>query len=111
MAETEGDGFLDRFARNVGRYASARAVFGEAVEREGITIIPVARVWYGFGGGRALPSEDESRVGGGGGVSATPVGYIEVRNGESRFRPIGMSATTKVGLAAGAFLAWLWLRR
>ena len=34
------------------RSASVKSVYGEAISANGKTIIPVARVAYGFGGGR-----------------------------------------------------------
>jgi uncharacterized spore protein YtfJ len=45
------DGFVERMAERVGGKASVRAVFGDPIERDGITVIPVARVRWGFGGG------------------------------------------------------------
>ena len=38
------DGFVERMAERVGGKASVRAVFGDPIERDGITVIPVARV-------------------------------------------------------------------
>jgi uncharacterized spore protein YtfJ len=43
--------FIERLAEKLGITANARAVYGEPVERDGLTIIPVAQVRYGFGGG------------------------------------------------------------
>lgn len=41
----------ERLAGKIGSSARATAVFGEAVERDGITVIPVAKARWGFGGG------------------------------------------------------------
>src|SRR5215213_5611875 len=49
------DGFIERMAERVGGKASVRAVFGDPIERDGITIIPVAKVRWGFGGGAGGP--------------------------------------------------------
>jgi uncharacterized spore protein YtfJ len=84
---------LERLGEKLGGKASVSAVFGEPVDREGITIIPVSRVGFGFGGG-AGSRRGQGEVaegaggGGGGGVSATPVGYIEIRGGNATFQPI-----------------------
>jgi len=45
------DGFVIRLADRIGARVSVKTVFGEPVERDGITVIPVAKVRWGFGGG------------------------------------------------------------
>lgn len=45
------DSFVERIAERVGAKATVKAVFGDPIERDGITIIPVAKVRWGFGGG------------------------------------------------------------
>jgi len=95
--------FIERLAEKMGIAARAVNVFGPAVEREGITVIPVAKVRYGFGGGSGRRNEQEGS-GGGGGVQASPIGFIEVRNGSAGFRPIGPAfpwAAFAVGAAIG----------
>jgi hypothetical protein len=84
------DRFLDRLAERIGGRASVKAVFGEPIERGDLTIVPVARVRWGFGGGSGTSGGDAEAAGsgGGGGVAADPAGYIEIRAGEARFRPI-----------------------
>jgi uncharacterized spore protein YtfJ len=82
--------FLERLADKVGSNVRASVVFGERVERDGVTIIPVARAWWGFGGGSGANSQagGQEGLGGGVGISVSPVGYIEVKEGKARFRPI-----------------------
>lgn len=82
-----GHGFTEHLAERVGATARASAVFGDPVEREGVTVIPVARAKWGFGGGSG-GREGEEGAGGGGGTSVRPVGYIELHAGEARFRHI-----------------------
>jgi uncharacterized spore protein YtfJ len=82
---------IERIAERVGGAASAAAVFGTPVEREGVTVIPVARVRWGFGGGSGTGEGAEGRgggEGGGGGVSARPAGYIEITAAGATFKPI-----------------------
>lgn len=84
------DRFLDRLAERIGGRASVKAVFGEPIERGDLTVVPVARVRWGFGGGSGS-SEAEAKAsgsGGGGGVAADAIGYIEIRSGEATFRRI-----------------------
>lgn len=80
-------GFIFSMAEKIGAVARAATIFGEPVEREGVTVIPVARARWGFGGG-AGRRQDEDGAGGGGGIQISPVGFIEIKNGQSEFRPI-----------------------
>lgn len=96
-----GVGFTERLAERVGAAARASAVFGDAVEHEGVTVIPVARAKWGFGGGSGGRGEEEG-AGGGGGTSVSPVGYIELRAGEARFRRIhGRAEIAAAAMACG----------
>lgn len=81
---------IDRLLTQIGGKASAKVVFGDAVERDGITVIPVARIRWGVGGGGGSAPEGEGS-GGGGGVVADPIGYIEVTSAGATFRPIPRS--------------------
>lgn len=83
--------FVERIANQLGITANAKYIYAEPVERNGVTVIPVAKAAYGFGGGSGK-KEGEEGSGGGGGVAITPVGYIEMKNGETRFRQIIDSA-------------------
>ena len=75
--------------------ASVETVYGEPIVADGKTIIPVARVRYGFGGGFGDANDDGSSAengrpggsggGGGGGVEVTPIGIIEVTPGDTRY--------------------------
>jgi uncharacterized spore protein YtfJ len=91
VAENDpGSRLLERLVSHVGGNARVQAVFGDPVERDGMTVIPVARVRWGVGGGGgSLP--DGSGTGGGGGVVADPVGYIEIASDRATFQPIGRS--------------------
>jgi uncharacterized spore protein YtfJ len=93
--EAEGgaaDSFMERLAERVGARASVTAVFGEPIERGDLTVVPVARVRWGFGGGTgsggdATGSSGEGS-GGGGGVAADPIGFLEIGPDGATFRPI-----------------------
>lgn len=115
--QAAADDRLSKLAEKLGGSASARAVFGDPVERDGVTVIPVAKVRYGFGGGsgrgggrrRAKDDggdEDQYGSGAGGGVQAGPIGYIELRDGQASFNRIAdrklMLALLAVPLAAMA---------
>jgi len=104
---------LERVGQAVGTRAQASAVFGDPVEREGLTVIPVARSRFGFGGGGGsggTPGREGSGGGGGGGAIVTPVGFIEVRDGGAAFRRITMP-TDWLALVGAASLAVLAVKR
>jgi uncharacterized spore protein YtfJ len=98
----EGDAssrLLERLVSQVGGHARVQAIFGDPVERDGITVIPVARVRWGVGGGGGA-SPEGSGSGGGGGVGADPVGYIEITSAGASFRPLPRSYGPSAFLAA-----------
>lgn len=102
--------FVERLAERIGTRFGSTAVFGEPVEAEGVTVIPVARATWGFGGGTGTRPEAEGEgEGGGGGGSTSPVGFIELRDGKASFRPIvdprPFVLAAAAGLAAGVFAA------
>jgi uncharacterized spore protein YtfJ len=108
QAQVEHVSFLDRLADELAGTVNVNAVFGTAVERDGVTVIPVARARWGMGGGVAPQSTRESardaerRLGGGGGAIVKPIGFIVLTEGRAKFRsmrtPIG---TAFVAAAAG----------
>ena len=77
--------FLNSIIERLNSSAKVQSVFGEPIAANGKTIIPVARVAYGFGGGAG----EAMREGGGGGVVATPLGVFEITDGRTRFVPLG----------------------
>lgn len=110
--------FVERLASRIGMHASAAAVFGDPVERDGVTVIPVAKVRWGFGAGsgRGLDegSDGEEELGegsgGGGGVMASPVGYIELQDGQATFHRVKEPAAYVPVILAGCAGAWLVFR-
>ena len=91
------DRMLDKLGERIGMRASVRAVFGEPLERGDVTIIPVARVRWGYGGGsgtgpvRADATDGQMMSGGsgaGGAVMADPMGYLEVRHDSAAYVPL-----------------------
>jgi uncharacterized spore protein YtfJ len=105
----QGD-FLDRMAERFGATANAATIFGAPIERDEITVIPVAKVAYGFGGGRGRSSSGGDGFGGGGGIRVSPVGYIEMRNGGAVYKPIRTWAELIPAIVAGGLLTLLCAR-
>jgi uncharacterized spore protein YtfJ len=79
--------------------ATAGRVFGDAVERDGIVLLPVAKVSAGGGGGSgsgftpigdaAATGEHQQGEGSGGGygLRAEPAGVFLLKNGEVTWKP------------------------
>lgn len=69
---------------------TVKRVFGEPIERDGVTIIPAASVGGGGGGGAGGGEGGGQRgsgSGGGFGVSAKPAGAFVIREGRVRWEP------------------------
>lgn len=111
------------------RSLSIRHVYGEPVQHGDTTVIPVAKVAYGFGAGggqgrprRPAASTDSSGPaaantpsgeggGGGGGVRMTPVGALEVGPHGTRFVQFQPLVPLLGAGAAGLVVGWLLGRR
>jgi uncharacterized spore protein YtfJ len=110
-AQTPTLSLLERLGQQLTSSVTAQTVYGTPVERDGITIIPVARARYGFGGGGGGGTKKQeatgSGAGAGAGVSLTPVGYIELSEGRSRFRPIRSSVVPLVAVSGAIALLLL----
>ena len=67
---------------------TVRRVFGEPYVRNGVTLIPAARVQGGAGGGSGEGPDSNGRGGGAGfGLSAKPVGAYVIKGDEVSWRP------------------------
>lgn len=93
---------------------NVKTVFGEPIEAKGRTIIPVAKVAYGFGGGaggtaRSDSENDRGGQGVGGGIAVRPAGVSEIRDDTTEFIPFGenkkLIGVLFLGLLLGAWLA------
>lgn len=98
--------------------ASVKAIYGDPISANDKTIIPVAKIMYGFGAGAGTGGVGEKNTrgeggGGGGGVRAIPVGVIEVSQQQTRFVPITdrrkLTGAMLAGMVVGMF--WGWRRR
>jgi uncharacterized spore protein YtfJ len=67
---------------------TVRRVYGEPYEKDGVTVIPAARVQGGAGGGTGESLQGQGRGGGTGfGVNAKPVGAFVITGEEVAWRP------------------------
>ncbi|TDV57346.1 spore germination protein GerW family protein [Actinophytocola oryzae] len=65
----------------------ARVVYAEPVEKDGITVIPAARVFGGGGGGNGQDKLGQEAEGGGLGLVARPVGAFVIQDGKVWWQP------------------------
>jgi uncharacterized spore protein YtfJ len=74
--------------RSIIERVGVKTVYGEPISAQGKTIVPVAKVRYGFGGGAGRNDKEKHGGGGSGGLVANPVGVVEVTETDTRFIPI-----------------------
>ena len=88
-----GDDLLAGLAERVGAKLVTSTVFGEAVAR------------FGLGGGSGSdPRKGQEGEGGGAGGMVVPAGYIELKDGRSRFVPV-VHPARMLALILGALVA------
>jgi uncharacterized spore protein YtfJ len=112
---TPADRLIERLAESIGARAGVEAVFGNPIQHAGLTVVPVARVRWGFGGGGGSTDAAESAPaasgsGGGGGVAADPIGYLEIGPDGAAFRPIRQPYPSPLFLLASSLAAAIVLR-
>ncbi|HYW25726.1 MAG TPA: spore germination protein GerW family protein [Terriglobales bacterium] len=94
---------------------TVRRVFGEPIEQNGLTVVPVAAVQGGAGAGsgegrQAEGSPAGSGVGGGWGGMARPVGVYVIDNGQVRWEPAVDVGRIVLGAQVVAVVALIVLR-
>jgi uncharacterized spore protein YtfJ len=115
----ENENFIEKLAAQFGRTASVKNVYGDPIQAGDKTIIPVAQIAFGLGGGygqgtrknkppkpgETLVKEEEGAkgegAGGGGGLYAKPKGVYEVTPAYTRFIPANNTKPLLIGLVIG----------
>jgi uncharacterized spore protein YtfJ len=115
--------YIESIPSSLSNTAHVKTIFGEPIQAHGRTVIPVARIQYGFGGGSgggsigARAENERQRQGegggGGGGALCLPLGVVEISATETRFLPIRRGSRRRMAGAvfAGLILGWLLFRR
>ena len=117
METSQRQALFQSLVEHLTDHATVRKVYGEPIVHEHKTIIPVAKITVGLGGGfgaTSLPASQNSPQGEGGGlgggVMVKPLGVIEVTADATRFVPIRMGRYIAAGVALGFLLSRI-LRR
>ena len=75
----------------------SNTIIGEPITTpDGVTVIPVSRVSFGFGaGGGDYGKTDTAHFGGGAGagVKVDPVAFLVIKDGQTRMMPVAVPAT------------------
>ena len=112
----QNENFIERISSNFSQSASIKNVFGEPVRAGEKTIIPVARVAYGFGGGAGQGKrkagdqqhgDEGSGSGAGGGLNVCAKGVYEITPTTTRFIPASPVRYVLAGLVGGLLLSSL----
>jgi uncharacterized spore protein YtfJ len=91
---------------------TVRRVYGEPLERDGVTVIPAAAVGGGAGGGGGEDDEGQRGGGSGFGLGARPVGAYVIDEGDVRWEPaIDVTRLALRGQILVGLLLMLWLLR
>lgn len=94
---------LETTIEKIRSLVNANTVVGEPiVTQDGVTILPVSKISIGLGGGGSdfttKNMKDANPFGGGvgAGVSATPVAFLIIKDGNVRMLPVATPANTTV---------------
>ncbi|SRR6266508_955814 len=90
---------------------TVKRVFGEPYEKNGVTVIPTARVQGGAGGGGGEDAAGQGKGSGGGfGLMARPMGVFVIRGDEVAWRPAVDINRIVLGAQVVAVVAMLTIR-
>ncbi|MBO5360248.1 MAG: sporulation protein YtfJ [Clostridia bacterium] len=93
MKDQSASGILGTAIDKIRDLVDVSTIVGEPVfSAEGITIIPVSKVTYGFAsGGSDFPSKSNAELfggGGGAGITITPVAFVVINNGNVTIKSV-----------------------
>lgn len=93
MKEQSASGILGTSIEKIKDLVDVSTIIGDLMDLgDGIKVIPVSKVSYGFAsGGSDFPSKSNAELfggGGGAGITITPIAFIVVNNGEVSIKHI-----------------------
>lgn len=90
---------MDTTMTKIREMVDSNAIVGEPITTpDGVTLIPVSRVSFGFGSGGGTYGQTSERFGGGGGagVKIDPVAFLLIKDGQTRMMPVTVPAVATV---------------
>ena len=101
---------MDASMSKIREMVDSNTIIGEPIQTpDGVTLIPVSRLSFGFGcGGGDYGKQTPAMFGGAStaGVKVEPVAFLVVKDGVTRVLPVGVPAVTTAARMAGG-----WSRR
>ena len=93
MSEKSANGILSTTIEKVRNLVDVSTIIGEPINLpDGLTIIPISKVTYGFAsGGSDFPSKNNVELfggAGGAGITINPVAFLVIKDGEVSIRHI-----------------------
>ena len=107
MKEQSAAGILGTTIDRIKDMVDSKTIIGEPIDAgEGIKVIPVSKVTYGFAsGGSDFPSKASKELfggGGGAGVTLTPVAFLVINNSNVSVKYLSEGPETSVERVVGA---------
>ena len=98
---------IQEITDKVQKNSNVKVLFGDPIKEKDITVIPVATICLRGGGGGGFGEDSDKKKGGGMGLGlqliTRPVGFIEIKNGETKF--VEIIDRTKIILAGIGLVA------
>ena len=101
--------YLEELMSTVRNRMTVQTAFGEPIERDGVTVLPVCLVSGGGGAGGGKDEKGAEGDGGGYGMCVQPVGAYLISDGKVRFKPVinvNQLAGTVAKVFGVAVFAW-----
>ena len=107
MKEQSAAGILGTTIDKIRDMVDSRTIIGDPIDAgDGIKVIPVSKVTYGFAsGGSDFPSKTSKELfggGGGAGVTLTPVAFLVINKGNVSVKYLSENSETSVERVVGA---------
>jgi sporulation protein YtfJ len=98
--QSAASGILATAIDRIKEMVDCQTIIGETIDAgDGIKIIPISKVTYGFAsGGSDFPTKTSKELfggGGGAGVTISPVGFLVIKNGEVSVKYISEGADSQ----------------
>lgn len=90
---------MDTTMSKIREMVDSNSIIGEPITTpDGVTVIPVSRVSFGFGSGGSDYGKTKEKFGGGGGagVKIDPVAFLIIKDGITRMMPVAVPAAATV---------------